>query len=126
MTLDRRGVLGRWADHLSRDFTASSFRRRLQEWDSTAWQRLDDLVIFWADMGTAPEFLNVETSHREAVEYLVQSRIRVIAADGDHPLRIISIVRSNQTANLLVVRNAAAMILDAFQLHYKPWPDQVL
>jgi hypothetical protein len=119
MTLDRRGVLGRWADHLSRDPVESSFRRRLHEWDSSAWQRLNDLVIFWADMGDASQFITVDTSHREAVEYLVQNQIRVIVAGGAQPLHVISRVRSNQTVNLPIVRSSARMILDAFQLHYK-------
>jgi hypothetical protein len=118
MTLDRRGVLGRWADHLSRDTTGSSFRRRLHEWDETAWQRVRDLTVFWAEMGDQAEFLTVETSHRESVEYLVQTKLRLIVGRGDPPLRIISFVRSNRTINLPSVQKAASGVLDAFYSHY--------
>jgi hypothetical protein len=119
MTIDRRGVLSRWADHLSRDIDASSFRRRLYDWDETAWDRLDDLVIFWADIGGAPEFVTLETSHRESVEYLVQREMRSIVAGGMYPLQIISIVRSNRTVNLSIVRDAAEFVLNAFRQHYE-------
>jgi hypothetical protein len=119
MTVGRGGVLGRWVDHLSRDTNSSSFRRRLYEWDDSAWSKLDDLVIFWADIGDAPEFLTVETSHRESVEYLVQRELRSIVAGGTSPLHIISVVRSNNTVDLPVVRDAAKFVLDAFKQHYK-------
>jgi hypothetical protein len=104
---------------LSRDTNSSSFRRRLYEWDDSAWSKLDDLVIFWADIGDAPEFLTVETSHRESVEYLVQRELRSIVAGGTSPLHIISVVRSNNTVDLPVVRDAAKFVLDAFKQHYK-------
>jgi hypothetical protein len=119
MTIGRRGVLGRWADHLSRDIDSSSFRRRLYNWDESAWSRLDDLVIFWADIGDAPEFLTLETSHRESVEYLVQREIRSIVAGGMFPLRVISVVRPNYTVDLPIVRDAAKFVLNAFRQHYE-------
>src|SRR5262245_57323264 len=70
-TLDRRGVLGRWTDHLSGGDEASSFRRRLAEVDESAFERLDDLTVVAWDLGDGTGFMSIETSHREAVEYLV-------------------------------------------------------
>ncbi|AKH83902.1 hypothetical protein AA958_18765 [Streptomyces sp. CNQ-509] len=118
MTVGRNGIFGRWGDHLGRALEKSSFQRRLNEFDDSAWQRMDDLVIFWADMGGADEFLTLETSHREGVEYLVQRQLRVLLARGNPPLNVISKVRSNRTVQLPLVQTAANQVVGHFQAHF--------
>jgi hypothetical protein len=122
MTLDRRGVLGRWAAHLSGEADRSSFRRRLDEWDEDAWSRLDDLAIFWADLGPFEAFLTLETSHRESVEYLVQRDLRTLLVRKRIPIQIVSVVRSNSTADLPVVKEAAGRVLASFERHLVTLP----
>jgi hypothetical protein len=119
MTMGRNGIFGRWGDHLGRALERSSFRRRLHEFDEGAWYRIDDLSIFWADMGERQEFVTVETLHREAVEYLVQRELREIVAMGDPPLRVISKVRSNRAVQLPMVRESANRIVTQFRDHFE-------
>ncbi|MCA1220003.1 hypothetical protein [Streptomyces sp. 8L] len=118
MTVGRNGIFGRWGDHLGRALEKSSFQRRLHEFDDSAWDRMDDLVIFWADMGQADEFLTLETSHREGVEYLVQRELRFLLGRGKPPLRMISKVRSNRTVQLPLVRAAADQVIAHFRTHF--------
>ncbi|NJQ04096.1 hypothetical protein [Streptomyces lonarensis] len=119
MTMGRNGIFGRWGDHLGRALERSSFRRRLYEFDEDAWDRMDDLAIFWAEMGEQQEFVTVETLHREAVEYLVQRELREIVALGDPPLRVISKVRSNRAVQLPMVRQGAGRIVAQFRDHFE-------
>ncbi|MEV6547683.1 hypothetical protein AB0M57_03125 [Streptomyces sp. NPDC051597] len=118
MTVGRNGIFGRWGDHLGRALEKSSFQRRLHEFDDSAWDRMDDLVIFWADMGEADEFLTLETSHREGVEYLVQRELRFLLGRGKPSLRMISKVRSNRTVQLPLVRAAADQVIAHFKTHF--------
>ncbi|MEU3571045.1 hypothetical protein AB0E96_21880 [Kitasatospora sp. NPDC036755] len=118
MTVGGNGIFGRWGDHLGRALEKSSFRRRLHEFDDSAWGRLDDLVILWAEIGTASEFLTVETSHREGVEYLVQRQLRTLLAREKPSLTVISKVRSNRTVQLPMVQAAANEILGHFKKHF--------
>ncbi|MEU0490780.1 hypothetical protein ABZ249_16250 [Nocardiopsis sp. NPDC006139] len=119
MTMGRNGIFGRWGDHLGRALEKSSFRKRLHDFDDSAWDRMDDLVIFWSDMGEFDEFLTLETSHREGVEYLVQRKLRVILSRGNPPLTVISKVRSNRTVQLPLVQAASAEIIKNFQSHFE-------
>lgn len=118
MTVGRNGIFGRWGDHLGRALEKSSFRRRLHDFDDSAWSRMDDLIIFWADMGQADEFLTLETSHREGVEYLVQRQLRTVLARGKPPLTVISKVRSNRTVQLPLVQSSANEVVGRFQVHF--------
>ena len=115
MTLDRRGILGRWSDHLSRDANESSFRRRLEQRDEDVWARLSDLKILWSALESKPEFLSVETSYREGVEYLVQRRLRSEVFGANLPYRIVSQVRSNRTVSLALVQTSADHVLAYFK-----------
>lgn len=118
MTVGRNGIFGRWGDHLGRALEKSSFQRRLHEFDDSAWGRMNDLVIFWAEMGEEEQFLTVETSHREAVEYLVQRQLRIALAQGKPPLTVISKVRSNRTVQLPLVQRAAERVIGHFKEHF--------
>ncbi|MFI5685824.1 hypothetical protein [Streptomyces sp. NPDC051636] len=118
MTVGRNGIFGRWGDHLGRALEKSSFQRRLREFDDSAWGRMDDLVIFWADMGDADEFLTLETSHREGVEYIVQRQLRILLGRAKPPLTVISKVRSNRTVQLPLVQAAANRVIENFRNHF--------
>ncbi|MFC9649597.1 hypothetical protein [Streptomyces sp. NPDC056937] len=118
MTVGRNGIFGRWGDHLGRAIEKSSFQRRLHEFDHSAWSRMEDLVIFWADIGDSDEFLTLETSHREGVEYIIQRQLRVILARSKPPLTVISKVRSNRTVQFPLVQAAANQVIEYFRIHF--------
>ncbi|MFJ2342400.1 hypothetical protein [Streptomyces antimycoticus] len=122
MTVAQNGIFGRWGDHLGRALERSSFKRRLHEYDELAWGKIDDLVIFWADMGSRGDFLTVETTHREAVEYLVQRELRLLLARSKPPLAVISKVRSNRAVKLSFVQESASRVIELFELHFGSSP----
>lgn len=118
-TLDKRGVLGRWVDHVSAHEDISSFRRRLAERDELAFARLVDLEVLAWDLGDDAAFATLETSHREGVEYLLQARLWSFCGDLQPWLTVISRVRPNPTASMPVVREAAERIITEFRIAYQ-------
>ena len=115
-TIDKRGFMGRWIDHLSRG-ADSSFCARLAEYDEKAFDRITDLRILAWDLGDDPNFHTLETSHREAVEFLVQKDLR--NARLDPWLKPISTVRFSPAVNRDFVKEKASEIVDEFKAHYE-------
>ncbi len=112
-TSDKRGVLGRWIGHLTDD--TAGFRRRVRDWDETAWTSIRPVVVFWS-LGNAPAFTGVESSLREAVEYLVQTGLR--STSRRPPFTLISRVRTNPAVHIPAVRRHAERILRDFEANY--------
>jgi hypothetical protein len=110
------GVLGRWSHHLSS--VASSFWRRVEERGECDPQAVSDLAIFAAELGPETYWNGIESSYREAVEYLVQARLWAVCGDLVPYLRIISEVRANDTCELDFVRERAAAIFREFLSWY--------
>jgi len=110
------GVLGRWSHHLSA--SRSSFWRRVEERGECDPEAIDDLVVFAAELGPEPHWNGVESSHREAVEYLVQVGLHSLSGDLDPFLRVISHVRANTTCALSFVRTRAHEVIHEFVAWY--------
>lgn len=106
------GVLGRWSHHLSA--IGSSFWRRVEERGQCAPETITDLAVFAVELGGEPHWNGLESSHREAVEYLVQIGLRRVCGDLDPYLRIISEVRANENCALGFVRDRADAVVSAF------------
>lgn len=117
-TLDKRGVMGRWVDHLSRR-ESSSFFCRLSDIDEDAFDRIADLRILAWDLGDNRSFATVETSHREAVEYLVQKELWTFCGDLDPWLKPISKVRASAAVERDFVRDKAGEIVAEFRSYYE-------
>jgi hypothetical protein len=117
-TLDKRGFLGRWTDHLARR-DRSSFFCRLAEHDEDAFDRITDLRVLAWDLGDNRPFATIETSHREAVEYLVQKELWGFCGELDPWLRPISKVRASAAVERDFVRDKAAEIVTEFRSYYK-------
>jgi hypothetical protein len=118
-TIDRRGIMGRWTDHLSRSFEVSSFRRRLKDYDEYAFDRMTDLRVVGYDLGDNALFRTAESSWREGVEYLVQVGLR--SASISPLLRIISTVRSNSTVTQDLTQRTASKVLHSFVTLYRSY-----
>lgn len=118
-TIDRRGALGRWVDHVSSREDVSSFRRRLAARDDLAFDRLTDLEVLAWDLGAEAAFATIETSYREGVEYLVQERLWSFCGDLQPWLTVISRVRPNATTAAAIVQAAAARISAEFRAEYE-------
>lgn len=116
-TAGQTGVLGRWAHHLSS--STSSFWRRIEERGGCEPGAIEDLAVFASGLGVEPHWNGVESSHREAVEYLVQVRLQAVCGDLDPFLRIISHVRPNLTCQLPFVRTRAEAIAAEFVAWYE-------
>jgi hypothetical protein len=116
-TFDRRGFIGRWTDHLS-GRERSSFFCRLREHDEDAFDRIGDLRIVAWDLGDHPSFNTLETTHREAVEYLTQRAIWGFCHELDPWLKPISKVRTSLEVERDFVRLKAAEIIAQFRELY--------
>jgi hypothetical protein len=78
-----------------------------------------DLSVFATELGPEPHWNGIESSHREAVEYLVQVGLRRVCGDLQPHLRIISEVRANENCALGFVQARAGMALEAFVTWYR-------
>lgn len=110
------GVLGRWSHHLGA--SGSSFWRRVEERGECNPEEVTDLEVFAAELGPEAQWNGIESSHREAVEYLLQVKLHAISGDLDPFLRVISFVRANTTCQLSFVQERAAGIFDEFVTWY--------
>lgn len=117
-TVDKRGFMGRWSDHLSRR-EDSSFFCRLSDRDEEAFDRITDLRIVAWDLGGRKSYATLESSHREGVEYLVQKELWTICGDLYPWLRPISNVRPTPAVAHDFVREKANEIVAGFKTHYE-------
>lgn len=106
------GLITRWAQHLG--VTTSSFWRRVEERGDCSADNISDLMIFAVELGEESLWNGVESSYREAVEYLVQVAIRQFCGDLVPYLRVISHVRANETCSLGFVRERAEGVVADF------------
>lgn len=110
--------MGRWTDHLS-GREKSSFFCRLAEYDEDAFDRIMDLRILGWDLGDHGSFATLETSHREAVEYLVQKQLWSFCGGLDPWLKPISNVRASPAVERDFVQENAARITTGFKSYYE-------
>lgn len=116
-TIGKEGVIGRWVQHLSSRGN-SSFQRRLADHDETAFSRLRDLTVFYWDLGDAARFQTVETTDREAVEYLTSVKLRRLGGLVQPYFRVISTVRPNRAIEDALIQDTAARITHEFRERY--------
>jgi hypothetical protein len=118
-TLDKRGAMGRWTDHLSQGADRSSFRRRLDDHDDTCFGRIEDFQIVAFDLGHRAEFVSRDTGFRQAVEYRVQRGLLTRPGGLNPYLQFVSFVRTSSVrVDLPFIVDAATAILDEFLAYY--------
>lgn len=113
MTNNRIGTLGRAAQHLDKKGT---FRTRFEQNLGYSINRADDLILFSFILPPQREFTTVESSYREAIEYLVQKKLTVLKGKLKYTYDIVSWVRSNDRISNRLVRQTSEDIVNGFAL----------
>lgn len=111
MTNNRTGTLGRAAQHLDLNGT---LRQRFQEMQGYSINQSEDLILFSFLLPDHKEFITVEKSYREAVEYLVQKELIALKGKLKYPFEIVSWVRSSPRISNKMVKDISADIVSKF------------
>lgn len=111
MTNNRVGTLGRATQHLDRNGT---FRKRFEEHHGCSINMSDDLMLFSFLLPNNKEFITVETSYREAIEYLVQKDLTALKSTLKYPFEPVSKVRVSPRISNKIVRDIANEIVQRF------------
>lgn len=114
-TNDVKGTLGRACGHVATD---GSLRRNFENEIGIPLEQADDLLLISYSLPKSPEYLSLETSYREAVEYLVQVKLFQIRGNLSPPFRLISKVRPNDRVTEISINEYANAIVEDFQQSY--------
>lgn len=109
------GSLGRAVQHLS---PGGTLRCRFEEESGTALENVTDLELYTFKLPEEPEYFGVESSFREAVEYVVQLRLHELRSEVTPRFRLISRVRYTERAKLASIRSIAQKISDTVREYY--------
>ena len=110
-----RGTLGRARNHIGKHGTLR-FR-----FESTVGEKLevaDDLILASYTLPRLREYLGLESSYREAIEYLVQKGLLVARTGVTPSYKLISKVRYTDRASDVFVRDYAREIVNDFKVNY--------
>jgi len=114
-TNDVKGTLGRACGHVAAD---GSLRRNFETEIGIPLEQADDLLLISYSLPQTPEYLSLETSYREAVEYLVQVKLLQIRGKLSPPFRLISKVRPNDRVIDVSINEYAEAIVEDFRQDY--------
>lgn len=110
-TNDKSGTLGRAVGHLRHDGT---FRKRCEEKVGVYLEKVDDLTLYSFPLPSEQKFIGAESSYREAIEYLVQSKLILKRGKGNPMYLIISWVRTSDRTNESIVQSISENIVNEF------------
>lgn len=106
MTNQRVGTLGRAKEHFQPN-PIGTLRKRFYENRGYDIENVEDFTLFSFELPSERMFFSEETSYREAVEFLVQDKIRKESINFFPSIQIISKVRPNdRTSNKRIIRLA--------------------
>ena len=114
-TAERTGTYGRGYGHLQ---AGGTLRHRVEEATGYALERFDDLLLISYRLPETAEYVGLESSYREAVEYLVHTRLLDERGNYSPPFRVISTIRTNERTEQNVVRQLAEHIAQDFLRNY--------
>lgn len=114
-TSDQGGVIGRLSSHIAPNGT---FRSRLYD-RGIDLDDIDDLEIFAYHLPDDLRYTVTDRAHREGVEHLVQKRLHTIRGDLTPPMKIVSHVVYNSSAELVYIRHTADQVIEAFLVAYQ-------
>ena len=115
MTNDRVGTLGRASAHLS---LKGTLRKKFLEWRGFDINNSDDWKLLTFPLPKKKEYISVERSYREAIEFLVQTQLQSIRGALTPTYDIISWVRYSPRTNNIEVKKIAKKIVKDFTLKY--------
>lgn len=114
-TNDANGTLGRAISHIKKNGT---LRVRFEDHTGENLEKAEDLTLISFRLPQSQEFISIETSYREAVEYLVQSKLQKIRGTLNPVLKVISNVRYSDRIAEPLVKKVAEYIIDCFITSY--------
>jgi hypothetical protein len=114
-TNDASGTLSRAVSHVQANGT---FRQRFENKTGVRLEKAKDLVLISFLLPQENEYLSIESSYREAVEYLVQLEMHDIRGSLEPSYKIISNVRYNDRAAYSATQKIAKQIILDFQDTY--------
>ena len=114
-TNEKRGTFGRGYSHTQ---SKGTLRKRFEEEVGLKLEKAYDFVLVSYPLPQKQEYYSTESSYREAVEYLVQTKLRDIRGNVEPNFNLISKVRYNDRVSDKNVQNCAEAIIDDFQKNY--------
>ena len=114
-TADRVGTYGRGYGHLQPDGT---LRCRVEDITGHPLEVYDDLLLVSYRLPETPEYIGLESSYREAVEYLVHTQLLLERGRVSPVFRVIANIRANGRVEQHTVRQLAANITSDFLRNY--------
>lgn len=110
-----RGTFGRARNHIGKRGT---LRYRFEDEIGEKLEAADDLVLASYALPQEPEYIGVETSYREAIEYLVQVNLLMTRGTFIPSFKLISKVRYSDRATNALIKNYAIEIVADFAANY--------
>ncbi|MEQ8924448.1 MAG: GIY-YIG nuclease family protein [Fulvivirga sp.] len=115
MTNGYTGTIGRANGHFNR---TGQLRKRFNQYRGYEVNEVDDMILLSFPLPKKKEYMSVERSYREAVEYLVQKELIQIRGILNPTFDVISWVRDSPRIGNAEVRKIATQIVSSFSLSY--------
>jgi hypothetical protein len=115
MTNGYTGTLGRAGAHVDKNGT---LRKRFEEYRGYQINAVSDFRLFSFLLPNNYQYISVEKSYREAIEYLVQKELILIRGDMNPNFDVISWVRESPRTNNSEVISIAKAIVSEFTSNY--------
>lgn len=116
-TVKRHGALARLAEHLSSDEDFNTLQKKICKYKGFEEVNLEQIEFAAVPLSRRPEFTGYARDYREAVETLVQSRIRRFIIEHKLQIAVVSSVMDNDYRKLDFVRMEA----DNVTQHLSRW-----
>lgn len=114
-TNEKRGSFGRAFSHIQ---DRGTLRLRFEEKLGIKLEEADDLVLVSYPLPQQQEYIGIESSYREAIEYLVQIKLRDIRGKVEPKFNLISNIRCSDRVSNFSLEKYANEIVKDFQDNY--------
>lgn len=114
-TAERTGTYGRGYGHLQ---VGGTLRGRVEEATGCELEEFNDLLLVSYRLPETPEYVGLESSYREAVEYLVHTYLLTERGNVSPTFRVIANIRTNGRTEQPAVRQLAENIATDFLRNY--------
>ena len=115
-TNEKHGVLGRARSHIG---STGTLRLRVHEKKGASIEEYDDWNLLSYRLPAQKNYTSIESSHRLAVEYLIQVKLLEIRGDLNPPLQIISNVTYSDYCSQPRIIRLAEEIIEEFKSSYR-------
>ena len=115
-TNDRNGTFGRASNHIEDNGT---LRQHFEDKFGLKLEEANDLVLISYLLPQTQEYIGAESSYREAVEYLVQKKLRDIRGSLEPRFDLISRVRYSDRVSSIKLQQFTDKIIENFIHNYQ-------